>query len=241
MNQLLFGRFLLHQIPRSDLAIKEMNYKKGSYSDLVRSQCRNNPCVTGLAEHLGRGPGTASTIVSLDFLQNGQLAPNPLTIAEVDLAKLIHTTSTIYGRILLVENIGPQLVSLLGEILDIDPVFFAGYITTDFKDIEKAPSPPSLALFPSQIAERGYLQLHYQQVLDLGSADSFRSSSYNLKSDSNVPRNVRRLPNLSGRQLALARACCSILVKKFKGSWICKSLSTIIFDLVSNINRYNPG
>ncbi|KAK0749760.1 hypothetical protein B0T18DRAFT_437194 [Schizothecium vesticola] len=223
-----------------------MNYNKRSYRDLVRSQCQINPCVTGLAEHLGRGPGAASTIVSLDYPQSRHPAPIPLTITEADLAKLIHTTSTIHGRILLVENIQPHLISLLGENLDVDPVFFAGHITTDFKDIEKAPPPPSLALFPSQIAERGYLHLHYQQVLDLGSANQFRSSSYSLKSDSNVPRNVRRLPHLSGRQLALARACCSILVKKLKGSWIClilvdPAVKTVIETLHSGDRKAYPS
>jgi hypothetical protein len=123
---------------------------------------------------------------------------------------------------LIVENIQHHLISLLGEILDVDPIFFAGHVTTDFKDIEEAPLPPSLALFPSRIAEKGYLHLHYQQLLDLGSADAFKSSPYSLKSDSNVPRNVRRLPYLSGRQLAFSRACCSILVKDFRDSWICK-------------------
>ncbi|KAK3305061.1 uncharacterized protein B0T15DRAFT_188054 [Chaetomium strumarium] len=198
-----------------------MNHDKGSYRNFVQSRCQTNPCVTGLAEYLRCRPGAASTIVTLDYPRSGQSAPNPRTVAQVDLAELIDTTPTTAGRILLVENIQPHLISLLGEILDVDPIFFAGHVTTDFQDIEKAPLPPSLAFFPSQIAEKGYLHLHYQQVLDLRSSGAFKSSSYSLKSDSNVPRNVRRLPHLSGRQLALARACCSILVKKIKDSWIC--------------------
>ncbi|KAK4040860.1 hypothetical protein C8A01DRAFT_15321 [Parachaetomium inaequale] len=211
-----------------------MNHDKGAYRDFVQSRCQTNPCVTGLADYLRCRSGSTSTIVTLDYPRSEQPAPNPLTVSEADLAKLIDTTSTTDGRILLVENIQPHLICLLGEILDVDPVFFAGHIT-DFKDIEKAPPPPSLALFPSQIAEKGYLHLHYQQVLDLGSADTFKLSSYSLKSDSNVPRNVRRLPNLSGRQLALARACCSILVKKIKDSCICKSDSDVHYLMTESL------
>ncbi|KAK0706120.1 hypothetical protein B0T26DRAFT_655760 [Lasiosphaeria miniovina] len=223
-----------------------MNYEKPSYRHFIQSRCQTNPCIIGLAEHVGCGSGAASTIVTLDYPQSGPPAPSPLTIAEANLAELIYATSTIHGRILIVENIRPHLISLLGEILDIDPIFFAGHITTDFKDIEKAPPPPSLALFPSQIAERGYLHLHYQQVLDLGSIDPFRSSSYSLKSDSNIPRNIRRLPHLSERQLALARACCSVLVKKIKGSWIClilvdPAVKTIIETLRSGDQKAYPS
>jgi hypothetical protein len=204
-----------------------MNYEEASYRDFVQSRCHTNPCITGLANYLIHGPGATSTIVTLDYPRSGHSVPDPLILAEADLAQLINATPTTEGRILLVENIQPHLISLLGETLDVDPIFFAGHVTTDFRDIEKAPPPPSLALFPSQIVERGYLHLHYQQVLDLGNADEFKSSSYSLKSDSNVPRNVRRLPHLSGRQLALGRACCSILLKRFKGSWTCKLYSDL--------------
>jgi hypothetical protein len=81
-------------------------------------------------------------------------------------------------------------------------------------------------------------------VLDLGSADAFQSSPYSLKSESNIPRNVRRLPPLSGRQLALARACCSITVKRFKDTWICKShcYDTMYADNMANMRiRLDPG
>lgn len=199
-----------------------MGHANQSYRDFAKSRSQTNPCVTSLAEYLGRGAENPSTIVALDYPRDGQSTPNPLTVAEADLAELLVTTSAIYGRVLLVEDIRPSLVSLLGEILDLDPIFFAGYITTNFDDIEKAPPPPSLALFPSQIAERCYLHLHFQQVLDLGTSDALKYSAYALKTDSNIPRNVRRLPCLSGRQLALARACCSVVVKNIKGSWICK-------------------
>ncbi|KAH8897040.1 hypothetical protein GQ53DRAFT_499463 [Thozetella sp. PMI_491] len=198
-----------------------MGHERVSYRDFVRSQCRANPCVTGLADYLCLEPEAPSTIVILDYPQGRQVELSPSVVTEADLIPLIHSTSAGCGRIILVENIRPSLISLLGEILDIDPVFFAGHVTTGFEDVEEVPPPPSLALFPSQFAERGQLHLHYQQVLDLGSADAFKGSPYSFETDSNIPRNVRRLPKLSGRQLALARVCCSISMKKLNNSWIC--------------------
>lgn len=200
------------------------NPKAPSYRDFVRSQCPRNPCISGLAQYLDSAPrGHPSIIYTIDYPKNEPSTPKPRAVPEKDLAQLLHSTSSIHGRILLVENIGCHLITLLGEMLDVEPLFFAGHVSTDLQDFEKAPPPPSLALFPSQIAERGHLHLHYQQVLDLHSADAFQDAPYNLRTDSNVPRNARRLPALSGRQLALARACCSVLAKKLQGSWICES------------------
>jgi len=198
-----------------------MDSEKSSYKDFVRFRNRTNPCITGLMEHLERGRENASTVAMLEYSRNSESPRESLIQAEADLAKLVAATSTTRGRILFVENIRPRLISVLGEILDVDPIFFAGHVATDFPDIEQAPPPPALALFPSQAAEWGYLHIHYQRVIDLGSADSFRGSAYALKTDSNIPRNTRRLPPLSGRQLALARACCSVLVKKLQTSWVC--------------------
>ncbi|KAK4233549.1 zinc transport protein ZntB [Achaetomium macrosporum] len=194
-----------------------------SYREFARCRSQANPCVTPLVEHLGRGPGTPSTIIVLDYSRNGPLTPTSRSVAEAELANLLNATSAsaIQGRVLLVENIRPNLISLLGALLDIDPVFFAGHIATDYGDIEKAPAPPSIALFPSQIAERGYLHLHFQRVFDMGTSEDFKGAAYALKTESNTPRNIRLLPPLSGRQLALARANCSILLKQIRDSWIC--------------------
>ncbi|KAL8367189.1 hypothetical protein RB599_010272 [Gaeumannomyces hyphopodioides] len=59
------------------------------------------------------------------------------------------------------------------------------------------------------------------KVIDLEDSATFDALPYALKTDSNPPRNVRRLPPLSGRQLALARGCCSMLLRKMAhGPWI---------------------
>lgn len=204
-----------------------MGDKEPSYADFVRFQSQKNPCLTDLAEILGRKPrngASTSTITRLDYSCDGGLPPLTQSpkVADADVSKLLSTNRALPGRILFIENIQPSLVSALGEAMDIDPLFFAGHITTDFSGIEIAPPPPSLALFPSQLTESGYLHVHFQQVIDLGSADLFKDCGYALKTDSANPRNVRRLPDISGRQLALARACCSVLVKHIKNEWICK-------------------
>ncbi|RSL75565.1 hypothetical protein CEP51_010757 [Fusarium floridanum] len=159
----------------------------------------------------------------MDYPQDGsrQSEPELLRVTEDDFVEVVSATPAATTRLLFIENINTQLISFLGEILDVDPIFFADHVNTNFEDIENAPPPPSLAMLPSIISKRGHLHLHYQQVLDLGGADIFANTKYALKTDSNIPRNIRRLAPLSGRQLALARMCCSLLVKNIGRSCIC--------------------
>ncbi|KAH8734311.1 hypothetical protein BGZ61DRAFT_559911 [Ilyonectria robusta] len=189
-----------------------------SYKDFVALRTRLNPCLSGLAEHLGSEPRNASTTVVIDC--HGQSPSEPVSVAEADFSWLVNVKSQT-TRLVFIENISPRLISLVGEMLDVDPIFFANHVNTDLKDIEKSPPPPSVALLPSLISEKGHLHLHYQQVMSLGSAERFKEVAYSLKSDSNIQRNIRRLPPLSGKQLVLARACCSVFVKQINESYIC--------------------
>lgn len=202
---------------------------KVSYADFVRARKKNNPCIDGLAEYLVKRPplGASSTVVLLEYSAVGEddappPAPSPVTLTENELARLFgdaEDSPPVSGRVLLVENIHSGLVELLGQRLDIDPMFFASYISTDFQGIDMAPPNPSLALYPSQIAERGHLHIHYQQVVDMGQAHEFEDSVYLFRTETNVLRNIRRLPKLSSRQLALTRGCCSIFTKRLGRIW----------------------
>ncbi|VUC32577.1 unnamed protein product [Clonostachys rosea] len=181
-----------------------------SYVDFINHRVKLNPCVSHLSKHM-QGVGRAkSRIVSLKCGNSTVSKPTVLNEEEVSTWINIKFSGT---RILLVENISKNLICILGKALDIDPVFFTDHIATDFGDFETSPAPPSMANLPSHMCEREYLHLHYQQILDLGDANHFTKAKYALKTLSNTPRNVRRLAPLSGRQLALARACCSLLVK----------------------------
>ena len=194
-----------------------------SYRDLVAMQCRNNPCLVGLSKYLSsKTLLSRSTIFSIIYPRDGGYAAKPvgqLNLEDINGPQDIDPT--IAGHILLVQDIEPDVIDALGCAFDIDPLFFASHISTDFGGIEKAPPPPSLAFPPSLLAERGYVNIHYQRVLDLGDVNLYKTSAYTLKTPSNIPRNVRRLPPIGGCQLGLARGCCSILVKNLGSTWIC--------------------
>jgi hypothetical protein len=164
----------------------------------------------------------------------------PIKVQEDKITNLIDTLPAATTRLIMVEDISPQLISLVGNALDIDPIFFADYVNTSFENIEIAPPPPSLAILPSLLSQRGYLHLHYQQVLDLGTAETFRDAAYALKTDSNVTRNIRRLVPLSGKQLALARATCSLVIKTIGSSSICQCVD-IRIRLLANWLRFYLG
>lgn len=194
-----------------------------SYKDFTSYRSKLNPSLSSLNQYLNRETGAESAGTVLDFGEHGATTQHQM-LEGGDLSHLTTASSSVFTRIILVEDISPRLICSVGAAFDIDPSFFAGYISTDFEAIENKPPTPSLATLPSVTAERGHLHLHYHLVMDLGSAENFSTDTpYALKSDANVARNVRRLPPLSGRQLALARACCSILLKKIGNLWICKS------------------
>jgi hypothetical protein len=160
-----------------------------------------------------------SKIVALDYHKTEPSNPklDAITLDEAEVSTFLGKKSRTATRLLLIENISTTLIAVLGTALDIDPIFFTDHIATNVEDFESAPPPPSMARLPSYICERGYLHLHYQQVLDSGNMNQFSGVKYALKTISNTPRNVRRLAPLAGRQLALARACCSLLVKDLGG------------------------
>ncbi|KAK4125436.1 hypothetical protein N657DRAFT_654112 [Parathielavia appendiculata] len=187
-----------------------MSPKVGSYEDFAQFRSQTSSCVTSWVRHFDGGLTNPSTIVTIDYSRHGPSTPFPFTVAETDLSKPFVDASAVYGRILLAENIQRTLISLLGEIFDLDCIFFASQTTTGL------------------VAERGYLHLYFLKVLDLGTSEAFQHPPDALKTDSNIPRNVRHLPPLSRRQLALARVCCSMVLKSINDSWICKCVLTMM-------------
>ncbi|CVK99025.1 uncharacterized protein FPRN_03884 [Fusarium proliferatum] len=192
-----------------------------SYRSFVEYRARANPCISRLSNYLKIECVGQSKVTYLDY-SNQSLEPRRIDVCEDKIAQLLKISASVLTRFIFVENVSPGVMMLLGEKLDIDPLFFADYIHAAFANPESKSPPPSTATLPSSIATRDHIHLHCQKVIALqGTDDELKKAPYDLKTTSNVPRHVRRLVTLPGRRLALVQTCCSFLVRKIGDVQIC--------------------
>ncbi|UPK99900.1 hypothetical protein LCI18_010835 [Fusarium solani-melongenae] len=192
-----------------------------SYLDFVRFRAKANLCIASLHEHLQHESRAASKIVYLDYRHNeSSKFFEPVSAVQDDLVRLVEEVAPSSTRFLLVENVTSAIVSTLGEALDIDPLFFADYIDSPLLKFRKAMPPSSLATLPSLVVTRDHIHLHHYQFVTLSSSHG-SIIPYALMTGSNIPRKVRQLAPISGRQLFLAWACCSFIIKSINTSQIC--------------------
>ena len=206
-----------------------------TYADFVKFRALSNPCIGGIANFLSAAqPGDAKTTQYQVVHHSGGEWSGGVNSAvsssspDDDFAASLQPPPPGQGRVIVIEDIHPSLLELLGSNLDIDPIFFADYILTNFEDIELSPSPPSVALPPSRtVSTNDSFHIHYQQMLDLGHENEQPELPRVFQTSGNVRRSVRRLVALRGRpetpsrQLAIVRGCCAVLKKTFGQSWIC--------------------
>ncbi|KAF5608220.1 zinc transport [Fusarium subglutinans] len=141
-----------------------------SYQHFVDYRVRANPCVSRLSNYLQHGYAGQSKITYLDYT-NQSLEPRRIDVPEREISQLLKTSPPVSTRFIFVENVSPGLIILLGEKLDIDPLFFADYIHAAFASPEKTSPPPSLANLSSSIATRDHIHLHCQKVIALEGPD----------------------------------------------------------------------
>lgn len=209
------------------------------YVEFVEYRSQRNPCLKPVVDLLKNGQKSTKirikpNFVWIDYTQNHLNRPNETktTLEAVvrDIRQMKQSVnsqlSPDFRRILIVEDIDVDSIIKLGSNLDLDPVFFAHYLLTDFGDIEKAPAPASSSLLPSSLIERDSIHMHYQQIIEIAVPNQKSSRVYKYKTPGNVQRAVRCLPPLSGGvQPAIMRGCCSTILKQFNaGSWLCKYL-----------------
>lgn len=197
-----------------------------SHQSFVESRARANPCISRLLGYLQHESLGKSQITYLDYITTAS-EPERIDVPENELSKLVKTAPPGSTRFVFVESISPGIIILLGEKLDIDPLFFADYIHVGFGNPEESSPPPSLATLPSVIATRDHIHLHCQKVIALeGTDEELKHVPYALKTESNVPRNVRRLVTLPGGRLALSQTCCSFIIRTFGDIRICEYSSS---------------
>ena len=105
------------------------------YQALVERQRARNPCLSMLCKFLAScaNERNACKIVSLDFVK-GSLKPQREDVEERDIrAKLIHRLDKerdeiLQGRLLIIEDLNPNVIEVLGNTLNVDPLFFASHI-----------------------------------------------------------------------------------------------------------------
>lgn len=203
---------------------------KSSYETLIRHRVDINPCLASFQMFLRKPQIHAKPceISIIDYNRDGSQISSARTQewkGEIDSISLTSISEQICGRLLIIEDISASMISSLGTRLNIDPMFFANYISTEFHNLEDKPPPPSLALFPSYWSSRSDMfHLQYQRVVDLGKGTIY-NQTVATKTLGNVPRNVRRLPGLQRRHIGIARGCCSVWMKKIVNTWICTTLS----------------
>jgi hypothetical protein len=208
-----------------------------SYKEFVGRLVARNPSLMSLLAFLNSdGSQTLSeSIVScIETDGGGNVITHERTHVEQLVSKVLSLPCRssrdiggfITSLVVVIDNLHPADVETLGSALDINPLFFGGHIASSYQDIERSPAPPLMALLPSQITSQDFFTIHYHRVLDLGEQSALGHLPYKLVLPGNIPRVVRRVPPLSGREIGLVRSCCSVLKKKLpNGTWICNTRS----------------
>ncbi|KAI1496088.1 hypothetical protein F5X99DRAFT_85808 [Biscogniauxia marginata] len=206
-----------------------------SYQGYISRMTTRNPCLAALSSFLDNNSRLGSrtgiiSLIELDALLEKRSVHETAHIQDAasKITNLQQQPSQQHmgGMIIIIEDPGPIEIEVLGSMLDIDPIFFCGHITSSYQDVERSPSAPLLGLLPSRIVPKDYVNIHYQRVLDLGHESDFHDMPYKMTIPGNNPRTVRRLPPLSSRQVGLARTCCSVFRRKLNnGAWICLILA----------------
>ncbi|KAL2833773.1 hypothetical protein BDW59DRAFT_156575 [Aspergillus cavernicola] len=213
-----------------------------SYKEFVRTYSERNPCLRPLASLLEQATASASfppAIYSIQFDADPG-TPSKATksnhkdmMTDIENIKLYSnstSSATSLRRIFIIEDIDTHTIRTLGESLDINPLFFANYILTDFENIETHTAPPTLALLPSKLVNRDCVHLHHQQILKVTGLSAAVAKEHKFITAGNIKRGVRCPPVLSGVQPAIIRSCCSAFLKRFgDASWIC----VILIDRVT--------
>lgn len=192
-----------------------------SYHQIVQEQARRNPCLNILSRFLTKNDYTSSCrILSLTFsLPSTKPNSQYLNIQQLrsKLQGMRNTGNSPNGILLIVEDLTPEIVELLGSSLKLDPLFFAIHVQAPQQGAE-AQNPRRTSL-PSRSKQQGFLNLEYYRTIIL---PDLQTDTKRFLRGCNVYRQMSILPTTKERCIGRVGHCCSILKKiQPNGTWIC--------------------
>ncbi|CAI6336384.1 unnamed protein product [Periconia digitata] len=163
----------------SPVSRTDKQYHKGNtYRDYVETLCLRNPCLLNLQSFLSSS-STYQRIcqfTALDF-REGIARPIARRIPDIDLVpqelngirgansgeKSEHR-HPLRGRILIIEDLTPEVIELVGTSLDIDPLMFALHLHTTQRNDARSQTPDDATL-PSRLVTQNYMTTTYHRPL----------------------------------------------------------------------------
>lgn len=186
------------------------------YTNLVGNMCARNPSLRTLYTFLSSSEVQSSNtrVTSLEFfldeskLVRRDIIPSHLAKElQVGLEDGNDLAKDKIGQLLFIEDISRDLMNELGSSLDIDPVFFAGHVHSDWRGFEA--QSPKFCELPSRLQDQHFTTFCYHRS---GVFPAIERAHYKLLRQSNIRRKVIVFPPIQGRRLGLAQHCCSVLV-----------------------------
>ncbi|KAI9675558.1 MAG: hypothetical protein M1822_008911 [Bathelium mastoideum] len=120
----------------------------------------------------------------------------------------------LQGRLLIIEDLTRDVIEELGDMLNIDPLFFASHIHTPRKGEADFQSPDTSTL-PSRTRPRDFANIHYHRSLTF----DVNPPRKRLLRQANIDRKVMILPG-STPVIGLAQHCVSIYRIDYTSYWI---------------------
>jgi hypothetical protein len=204
-----------------------------TYRTYVASLCSRNPSLLNLHHFLVKSAdyGLRCRLYALDFREGFR---NPISRSIADTVYL-HSEFTrksseagyehsseldvhhpLQGRVIVIEDLTPSVVELLGSELDVDPLFFALHLHTAQRAGMRRQNPAEATL-PTRLNSQNYINTAYHLSL---LHDVETPAGGRLMRNTVIDRKLVFLPHT---KIGLAQQCASVLkVKRSDDFWLGK-------------------
>lgn len=198
-----------------------------AYQDYIRGLCLRNPSLSTLAAVLSdpNAPRSVCRSVAIDF-RAGSTSPNIRAIPDVSCLRTVLNRATddgiekpdggsnqLQGRILLIEDLTTELITILGTELEVDPLFLATHLHTVHRTGMRHQTPDDATL-PSRLHQSDYVNISYHQPV---TCDKVFPVGAKFIGDAAINR---KLVFLRATKIGLAQHRASVLKTQRDGFWL---------------------